>query len=182
MWLTRLLAYLTNHLVTHFPSYTIRHTWLYRVLGVRIGEGTSVLMGCRFYFYRLFGRGAGGLVIGENSIINRSCYFDMRGGIKIGSNVSISPEVSMITSEHLVDDPDFGIQDKSITVEDRAWIGSRVTILPGVTIGEGAVVAAGAVVAKDVEPYAVVGGTPARKIKERNRQLNYQLTFRPLFE
>ncbi len=182
MWITRFLAYLTNHFITHVPSYTVRHAWLHRLLGVRIGAGTSVLMGCRFYFYRLLGRGAGGLVIGENSIINRGCYFDMRGGIRIGNNVSISPEVSMITSEHLVDDPEFGIQDKSITVEDRAWIGSRVTLLPGVCIGEGAVVAAGAVVAKDVEPFEVVGGTPAKKIKERNRELSYRLTFRPMFE
>jgi len=182
MWLTRLIAYLTNHVVTHVPSYTLRHAWLYRMLGVRLGEGTSVLMGCRFYFYRLLGRGAGGLVIGRNSIVNRGCYFDMRGGIRIGDNVSISPEVSMITSQHLVDDPGFGIEDLSIVVGDRAWIGSRVTILPGVTIGEGAVVAAGAVVAKDVEPYAVVGGTPARKIRERTRELSYSLSFRPLFE
>ncbi|MHC4831075.1 MAG: acyltransferase [Planctomycetota bacterium] len=182
MWLTRFFAYLTNHVVTHIPSYTLRHGWLRHLLGVRIGDGTSLLMGCRFYFYRLLGRGAGGLIVGENTIINRGCYFDMRGGIRIGSNVSISPEVSMITSEHLLDDPDFGIQDRSIIVGDRAWIGSRVTILPGVHIGEGAVVAAGAVVARDVEPFAVVGGTPARKIKERSRDLTYRLTFRPLFE
>ena len=182
MWLTRFIAYLTNHVLTHVPSYTLRHGWLRRMLGVRIGQGTSILMGCRFYFYRLLGRGAGGLLVGENTIINRHCYFDMRGGIRIGSNVSISPEVSFITSQHLVDDPDFGIQDLEIVVEDRAWIGSRVTILPGVRVGEGAVVAAGAVVAKDVEPFAVVGGTPARKIKDRARNLSYVLDFRPLFE
>ena len=182
MWLTRFLAFLTNHVVTLFPSYTVRHGWLRGMLGIQLGEGSSLLMGCTFYFYRLFGRGAGGLSVGRNTIINRRCYFDMRGGIAIGSNVSISPEVSLITSEHLVDDPAFGIHDAPITIGDRAWIGSRVTILPGVTIGEGAVVAAGAVVAKDVEPYAVVGGTPAKKIRERARDLDYELTFRPLFE
>lgn len=182
MWLTRLLAYLTNHVLAHLPSYTLRHAWYRRVLGVRIGKGASVLMGCRFYFYRLFGRGAGGLAIGDHSIINRGCYFDMRGGIRIGCNVSISPEVSLITSQHLVDDPGFGIEDRPIVIDDRAWIGSRVTVLPGVHIGEGAVVAAGAVVAKDVEPWAVVGGTPARKLRERARDLSYRLSFRPLFE
>jgi acetyltransferase-like isoleucine patch superfamily enzyme len=182
MWLTRLLAYLTNHVIAHVPSYTLRHGWYARVLGIRRGETSSILMGCRFYFYRLFGRGQGGLVIGEGTIVNRGCYFDMRGGIEIGRNVSISPEVSMITSGHLVDDPDFGIEDLPIVIGDRAWIGSRVTILPGVQVGEGAVVAAGAVVAKDVEPFAVVGGTPAKKIKERTRELSYQLSFRPLFE
>jgi maltose O-acetyltransferase len=55
-------------------------------------------------------------------------------------------------------------------------------VLPGVTIGRGAVVAAGAVVAKDVAPYAVVGGMPARVIGERTKELRYQLTFRPWFE
>ena len=182
MLLTRFFAFLTNHVVSVVPSYTLRHAWYRYMLGVRLGPGSSILMGCYCYFYRLFGRGAGGLTIGANTIVNRRCYFDMRGGIEIGSNVSISPEVALITSQHLVDDPDFGIEDARIVVGDRAWIGSRVTILPGVTIGEGAVVAAGAVVASDVEPFAVVGGTPARKIKERQRKLTYSLSFRPLFE
>lgn len=182
MPITRLLAYLLNHLVAWVPSYTLRHKAYRVMLGARIGATSSVLMGCRFYFYRLFGRGAGGLTIGEHCIVNRGCYFDLRGGVTLGDNVSVSPEVSFITSQHLVDDPEFGIEDAPIHVGDRAWIGSRVTILPGVTIGEGAVVAAGAVVAKDVEPFAVVGGTPAKKLRERSRSLNYTLSFRPLFE
>ncbi|GJM21592.1 MAG: hypothetical protein DHS20C15_15070 [Planctomycetota bacterium] len=182
MMLTRLLAYLTNHVIAWVPSYSVRHAWYRFVLGARVGATSSLLMGTRFYFYRLFGRGAGGLSVGEHCIVNRGCYFDLRGGITLGDNVSVSPEVSFITSQHLVDDPEFGIEDAPITIGDRAWIGSRVTILPGVTIGEGAVVAAGAVVAKDVEAFAVVGGTPAKKIRERARSLNYTLDFRPLFE
>jgi len=182
MALTRLLAYLTNHVIAWVPSYTVRHAWYRFVLGARVGKTSSLLMGTRFYFYRLFGRGAGGLRVGEHCIVNRACYFDLRGGITLGDNVSVSPEVSFITSQHLVDDPAFGIEDAPIVIGDRAWIGSRVTILPGVTIGEGAVVAAGAVVAKDVEPFAVVGGTPAKKIRERARGLDYVLEFRPLFE
>ena len=182
MLLTRLIAYLINHLVAWLPSYTLRHGAYRFFLGANIGRTSSVLMGSRFYFYRLFGRGAGGFTVGEHCIVNRSCYFDLRGGITLGDNVSISPEVSFITSQHLVDDPEFGIEDAPIHVGDRAWIGSRVTVLPGVTIGEGAVVAAGAVVAKDVEAFAVVGGTPAKKLRERTRSLNYTLSFRPLFE
>ena len=55
----------------------------------------------------------------------------------------------------------------AITIGDGVWLGARAIILPGVTIGEGAVVAAGAVVTKDVEPWAVVGGNPAKFIKKR---------------
>ena len=182
MWLTRLAAYLTNAVVSHVPSYTLRHAWYRYVVGATIAEDASVLMGLRLYFYRLFGRGDGGLVIGAQTIVNRDCYFDLRGGIEIGENVSLSPEVSLITSQHLADDPAFGIEDLAIVIGDRAWIGSRVTILPGVTIGEGAVVAAGAVVARDVEPFQIVGGTPARHIKDRSHSLDYELSFRPLFE
>jgi maltose O-acetyltransferase len=65
---------------------------------------------------------------------------------------------------------------------ENVWIASRVTILHGVTIGEGAVVAAGAVVTKDVEPYSIVGGVPAKKIGERNKNLEYTLSHKPFFE
>ncbi|MFT7463024.1 MAG: putative colanic acid biosynthesis acetyltransferase WcaF [Pseudohongiellaceae bacterium] len=130
------------------------------IVGAKIAPDASVLMGLRLYFYRLMGRGIGGLKIGPHTIVNRDCYFDLRGGIEIGENVSISPEVSLLPSQHLADDPDFGIEDLAIVIGDRAWIGSRVTILPGVTIGEGAVVAAGAVVAKDVPPFQIVGAPP----------------------
>ena len=88
----------------------------------------------------------------------------------------------LITSNHLKDDPYFGVEDKPITIEDYAWVGSRATVLPGVTIGRGAVVAAGAVVTKDVPAYAVVGGVPAKVIGERAKDLRYNLSFQPWFE
>lgn len=64
----------------------------------------------------------------------------------------------------------------SVEIGDRAWIGSNVVVLPGVTIGEGAVCCAGCVVTKDVEPYAVVAGIPAKKVGERPRVLTYEFT------
>ena len=66
-------------------------------------------------------------------------------------------------------------------IGDRVWIAYRAVILPGVTIGEGAVIAAGAVVTRDVGPFSIMAGVPAKKIGERNRNLDYQLDFRPLF-
>lgn len=180
--LAKLLAHLTNHVVSHVPFFALRHAWYRLVVGVRIGRGSSVFMECYWYFYRPFGRNPQPMTIGEHTVINRRCTLDGRGGLRFGSNVSVSPEVMLITSHHVKDDPDFGVEDKPIVIEDYAWIGSRATILPGVTVGRGAVVAAGAVVSKDVPAYAVVGGVPAKVISERTRDLRYTLAFRPWFE
>jgi maltose O-acetyltransferase len=66
-----------------------------------------------------------------------------------------------------------------VVIGDHAWIGYRALVLPGVTIGEGGVVAAGAVVTKDVPPYAIVAGNPARVVGQRTRDLTYELDYRP---
>jgi maltose O-acetyltransferase len=179
---SKLIAYLTNHIIAHIPFFVIRHFWYQRVVGIEMARNSSIFMGAYCYFYRPFYRSHEKMRIGDKSIINRDCTLDGRGGVTIGSNVSISPEVMLITSEHLKDDPDFGIRDRPIVIEDYAWIGSRATILPGVTVGRGAVVAAGAVVTRDIQPFAVVGGIPARPIGKRNQDLRYQLGFRPWFE
>jgi len=87
--------------------------------------------------------------------------------ITIGTKVAISREAFICTASH---DPSQGwrpLITKPITICDGAWIGARAIVLPGVTIGEGAVVAAGAVVVKDVPPFTIVGGNPAKVIKER---------------
>jgi len=79
-------------------------------------------------------------------------------------------------------DPLFPEAFAPITICDYVWLGSRAMVLPGVTVGEGAVIAAGAVVTKDVDPYTVVGGVPARPIGTRRQDLGYELTYRPVFE
>ena len=83
--------------------------------------------------------------------------------IRIGTKVAISREAFICTASHDITKPNRPL----VTACDGVWIGARAMILPGVTIGEGAVVAAGAVVTKDVEPWTVVGGNPARFIKKR---------------
>ena len=180
--LAKLLAYLPNHWVAHLPFFALRHAWYRRVVGVDLGADASVFMGCYWYFYRPLGRNPQPMRVGPNTIVSRRCTLDGRGGLRLGANVSVAPEVMLITSQHLKDDPDFGLEDRGIVIEAYAWIGSRATILPGVTVGRGAVVAAGAVVTKDVPPYAVVGGVPAKVIGERARDLRYTLRFRPWFE
>ena len=81
-----------------------------------------------------------------------------------------------------MNDPFFRDCPAPIEIDDYAWIGSRATVLPGVKIGKGAVVAAGAVVTKDVTPYLVVGGVPARPLGTRSTDLRYEIRFRPAFE
>lgn len=87
--------------------------------------------------------------------------------IRIGTKVAISREVFVCTAGHDFSDPKMPLITAPITICDGVWIGARAIILPGVTIGEGAVVGAGAVVTKDVAPWSVVGGNPAKVIGTR---------------
>lgn len=116
------------------------------------------------------------IVIGNGSIIGDLCQLDARNCIEIKSNVCFGTGVWIWTEQHDVNSPYFLCNDKGgkVTINDRAWICSRVTILPGVTIGEGAVIATGAVVTKDVEPFSIYAGIPAQKIGFRNRELKYE--------
>ena len=87
--------------------------------------------------------------------------------ITIGTKVAISREAFICTASHDITKPNLPLVTAPVTICDGVWVGARAIILPGVTIGEGAVVAAGAVVTKDVEPFTVVGGNPAKFIKKR---------------
>ena len=88
------------------------------------------------------------------------------GGITLEDNVLIGPKVNLITENHLLNPDDRkSLVCKPIVIKRNAWIGAAATILPGVTIGENSVVAAGAVVTSDVPSNTVVGGIPAKFIK-----------------
>ncbi len=179
----RCLSYATNRVVAHVPSHHLRRWWLRRLLGVPVGRGSSLHLGCYLWFYGPGQLRRRGLSIGARTVVNRDCCLDARAPLSIGSDVSISPGVMVLTTQHLIDDPDFGLVSRPVTIEDHVFIGSRALIMPGVTIGRGAVVAAGAVVTKDVPPQAVVGGNPARQIGERRIVPDYTLRdTMPLFE
>lgn len=167
---------LVNAIVPRIPLATVRRSAL-RLAGVRLEEPrtTTVMLATEVW-------SAPRLEIGARSIIGRHCLLDARGGIRIGRDVNVSSYSRFMTAKHDVDHPGFAAVFEPIVVGDRAWIALGATILGGVSIGEGAVVAAGAVVTGDVEPYTVVGGVPARKLRERSRDLDYRLGYRPLWQ
>lgn len=114
------------------------------------------------------------LKIGDYTHINRECLLIATAGLEIGNRVSISYRSAIVTGSHDVNSPYFLSARRPIVIKDYVWIGVNATILAGVTIGEGAVVCAGAVVTKDVPPYCIVGGVPAKCIGERIRGLSYK--------
>ncbi len=165
-WLVRVLGYLTNHLVAHLPSFTLRRLW-YRRLGIEIGERSGIHMGCYLWFYGPGQVARDGVRIGRHSRVNRDCTLDIRGPLWIGDNVSISPEVTILTTQHAWRKPGFDLETRPVVVEDHAWIGMRATLLPGTRVGRGAVIAAGAVAHGDIPALSVVAGVPARVVGQR---------------
>jgi maltose O-acetyltransferase len=154
-------------LTGYVPSHTFRRL-VYTLFGVRYPRTSAIHWRARFFAPR-------GLIIGSYTTIGNDAFFDGREGITIGACVNVAGEVRIYTQEHDIDDPMFRAVGAPVVIEDYAYIGTRVTLLPGVRVGEGAVVASGAVVTKDVPPYTLVGGVPAKRIRERSRDLRYRL-------
>ncbi len=123
-----------------------------------------------------YGRNLGeGLRIGNNSNIGRYSYVGCSGLITIGNNVMISPRVSLYAENHNFENTNRpmktqGITRNPITIEDDCWIASGSIILAGVTIGHGSIVAAGSIVTKNVPPYSIVAGNPAKIARSRLEQ------------
>lgn len=121
--------------------------------------------------------GANNVFLGNNIYIGPyAILYSATSNIYIKDNVIIGPRVSIMTANHPIDKIGVAIIDNheiddkcsaNIVINEDVWIGTNVVVLKGVTIGRGAVIAAGAVVNKDVAPYDIVGGVPARKIGER---------------
>lgn len=159
--------YITNHLVAQLPSFSIRHLWYRRYLGLDLHPGARIHLGCYLWHLSPGRVRADASTIGAGTWINRGVCLDLRGGLFIGDAVSISPEAMILTASHAVNDPEFPMTLSPVTVEDHVFIGTRAVVMPGVTLGRGCVVAAGAVVTGSVDPLTIVGGTPAREIGRR---------------
>lgn len=143
--------------------------------GIVLGEKVTIGAHALIRPTSTFGGDLGeGLIVGNNSNIGPFAYVGCSGFIHIGNNVMISPRVSMYAENHNFDHPDRLMKDQGVTrsfirIEDDCWIASNSVILSGVTIGRGSVIAAGSVVTKDVPPYSVVGGVPAKILKQRKQ-------------
>jgi acetyltransferase-like isoleucine patch superfamily enzyme len=168
------LLFVCNRIVGHVPSHAVRKFFYRSVMKIEIGERSFIF--CRAHF-----DARGGFRMGSHSAINEECRLDNRGGITIGDNVSISPQVCILTADHDPHSPTFAGRQRPVRIDDHAFIGTRATILPGTTIGRGAVVAAGAVVTREVAPLAIVAGSPAKEIGRRDPSLDYQVEYCRLF-
>lgn len=159
--------FVCNYVIAFLPCWFLRRTY-YRLIRFRIASHSRVDM--RAYFL-----GPGKFELGDYSHVNQGCLVDTRnGGVRIGNGVSISHRVMIFTGSHDIMSRDFVGKFFPVGIGDHVFIGPGAIILQGVTIGEGAVVAAGAVVTKDVAPFAIVGGVPAKVIGERCHDLDYK--------
>jgi len=152
---------LLNNVFSSFPSHTIRKAFL-RLNGAQIAEHVIIYGGCEYRYPK-------GLKIDSGTSIGHRAVLDARMGLTIGKNVILATDVMIWTLHHDYNDIHFSGIGAPVSVGDYVWLGSRSIVLPGIIIGEGAVIAAGSVVTKNVEPYCVVGGIPARVISQRKR-------------
>lgn len=142
--------------------------------GIEIGDKTLVMHGSVLNVYNFRDLPKSGIWIGNHSLIGEYNVIRGQGGVTIGHRVYTSPHVQILAVNHVFEDPDRpfvdqGITAQGITVEDDVWIGSGAIITDGVRVGRGAVIAAGSVVTRDVPARSVVGGVPARKLRDIER-------------
>ncbi len=141
----------------------------------------SVYLAENVHIYRWavveLGNGSGSLKIGRNTYIQSGCILNpFMGDIIIGANCMIAARCSFMPYQHGFADINVPVREQPLTskgdiiIEDNVWLGVNVSVMDGVTIGAGAIVGAGAVVTKDIPPYTIAGGVPARVIRARKAE------------
>lgn len=156
--------------VSNIPSHHIRNFIYKHILLLNMNKNVIIYSGAEI-------RAPYKIRIGNGTIIGDNVILDGRNGIDIGDNVNFSSNVSIWTEQHDHRDSLFRCETQKkekVIIGNRTWIGPNTIILHSVKIGEGAVIAGGSVVTKDVEPFAIVAGIPAKKIGNRNNNLVYE--------
>ena len=139
--------------------------------GIEIGERSIVMHGAILHVYNFRGMPNSGIKVGRDSLVGEYTIIRGQGGVTIGDRVYTSPFTQIISVNHIFDDPnrpfvEQGITAEGIVIEDDVWLGAGSIITDGVRVGKGAVIAAGAVATQDVAPHTVVGGVPAKVLRE----------------
>jgi len=164
-----------NHITLGRGVYLDQGVYLHACpKGIRLGENTIVMHGAVLHVYNFRGLPTSGITIGRDSLVGEYSVIRGQGGVTIGNRVYTSPFTQILAVNHVFNNPDIPFVDQGITaegivIEDDVWLGAGSIITDGVRVGKGSVVAAGAVVTKDVAPHTVVGGVPARLIKDISR-------------
>lgn len=137
---------------------------------VRVGERCKLESGIYFKFDGIWKPGPS-IVIGDRCFVGQNCEFNIRKGIRIGDDCLIASGSRFVDHDHGIG---MGVPmrqqpgtEAAIALGKDVWIGANVVVLKGVVVGDGAIVAAGSVVTKEVAPYAIVAGIPARQISSR---------------
>jgi acetyltransferase-like isoleucine patch superfamily enzyme len=139
--------------------------------GISIGAESFVMKNAILHVYNFRDLPHAGITIGARSLIGEACVVRGQGGVTIGDDVYLAPLVQLLAVNHIYQDTtrpisQQGITAEGIVVEDGAWIGAGAIILDGVRIGRNAVIGAGSVVTRNVPPYTLVAGNPARTIRD----------------
>lgn len=161
-----------NHIHLGHGVYLDQGSYLHATPnGIRIGARSIVMHGAVLHVYNFRDIPQAGITIGEDCLLGEYSVIRGQGGVTLGNRVYTSPFTQIIAVNHVFNDPthsfvEQGLTAEGIVIEDDVWLGAGAVITDGVRVGKGAVVAAGAVVTKDVPPHTVVGGVPARVIRE----------------
>lgn len=144
---------------TQIPGKKLRVKVL-RLFGAKIGKGAVIKAGIRIKFpWRL--------EIGDYCWLGESCWIDNFAEVKIGNHCCISQGAYICSGSHDWSDKAFELVSRPIIIEDHVWVAAHTKVAAGVTIGEGAVLCMGSVATKDLEPWTIYLGVPAKSIKKR---------------
>lgn len=143
--------------------------------GITIGAGTTIMHGATLHVFNFRDLPHAGIAIGENCFLGEFTVIRGQGGVTVGNKVYTGPMVQILAVNHVFQDPDTPIADQGITaqgivIEDDVWLAAGAIVLDGVRVGRGSVVGAGSVVTRDLPPYSIAVGSPAKVIRDRRDQ------------
>lgn len=162
-----------NYFVCNIPCWALRRLF-YCMYGMKIGKGARIHMKCLIL-------APDRIIIGARTIINERCFIDGRGGLEIGSDVSVSVYSKLITGSHGVHSKTMAYESFPMKIGKNVWICTGATIISKAVIEDYAVICAGCVFKGQAEKNGIYAGNPARLLKERGITEPYMQTYKPFF-